>query len=164
MTSLARVCLGSVTALAILSGCRARLEPTSALQGGKTVETLLDSQSPTAVLLYSPTNCMACSAEIADWQAVSRSKAIKVVLLLDHEPTPAEAKILRIERVKYDGIYRKPWYKRPPLVPEEMFVEDGQVKAFWDGQSNPMKSAPLVMAAERVRSSVDSTFAPYLKE
>jgi len=60
-----------------------------------------------AVLLFEPTDCLACGANMPRWLAIRRDAPEKVAILLTRAPSPSERIMFARYRIPVDGVLRR---------------------------------------------------------
>lgn len=73
------------------------------LTDGRVVADLLDSSALSVVLVYSPSDCLACGGVLNRWLQLSRDVSLDVQLLLTERPSPAESAPLAFLRLEVAG-------------------------------------------------------------
>ena len=103
-----------------------------ALVSGLPIKSLVQSDTTTALLVYSAATCFSCGTSIPFWRARAQSGRVKFVLVLSTTPSEADLRVLRIQRIPIAGVLAG---RRWPsdAVPSEYLVRSGQILARAEG-------------------------------
>ena len=102
------------------------------LRDGRVIRDVLTSELPTAILVYSPSMCYACSPLLSRWEAIANSGRVKLVLLMYEDPSPSDLRALRRQRIPVTGVLAS-WRWSKSLVPSEYLVQGGVIRARAEG-------------------------------
>lgn len=75
----------------------------SRLASGSTIADLTRGRDSAYLLVLDPMDCLTCWSTVAAWQEVRRTRG-SVFFVLTRRPTPDEEVLLRLYRVRADGI------------------------------------------------------------
>jgi hypothetical protein len=133
----ARVCLGTVAAVAVLLSCqrdRPVFDPEQAtLTNGALLISLLSSQDDAVVLLYDPSDCFTCGQYLSSFLAPGSSSV--AILVLTREPTAVERHLLAMYRIRVAGV----------LTHDAVVPSVTPVAYLWRGQQLDAVSTPAAL-------------------
>jgi hypothetical protein len=133
-------------AVAVVAGARL-LEPNEVLkeplQNGGRIADLVAPGIPTAILVYSPEYCFACIAELAEWEEHERAGHLRLLLILDDEPTVEDLRAMAMLRVDIDGVLSWSKWLRTQRSPREYLLLHGVLLAQGEGASTGADSPVL---------------------
>jgi len=98
----------------------------SALEDGRTVKALIGTTARTVVLVYEPSDCVACGTPVGVWLEWGRHSQTPVLLLLTRRPTALEAKQLQLARIAPAGVVKIE--SGAPATPSGYLVSNGVVQ------------------------------------
>jgi hypothetical protein len=82
-----------------------------------------------AVLLFEPTDCLACGANMPRWLAIRRHAPEKVAILVTREPSPSERIMFARYRIPVDGVLRPGVLPKTQPGGKAFIYSSGRLKA-----------------------------------
>ncbi len=94
-----------------VTGCTASADPltdSSTIEDGRHINALVQTLDTAVVLVYDPSQCLACVGYLGEWMRLAGENRLDLHLVLSRRPLPVEDKQLTMARLHPDGFLRAP--------------------------------------------------------